>query len=118
MNSQQLLVENGENLADLRQLTRQILHELQAALSDQARVSWISDYIARQMLDFHGHGVITLTPVEEEYRRGLQISCEGDWLYSVGHAYEINLARVISDLDTIDLVGGAVPRLTVTSWLN
>ena len=115
---EQVWIESGEDVGRLRTVTRRVLNDLDAELPDQARISWLANYLGRQIMQLNGTGSISLNVAEREDGQGLVISCEGAWLRGVGHLYKMHMIPSMSKQDEVDFDSGRYPRLTITTWLS
>lgn len=116
----EIQIDALSDLAQLRKVTRQLMQNLQASVQEQSRVSWLTDFIGRQVLLYSEYHLITLQVVIDVQANlsGLQIECKGSWLHSQGRFYASHLfIPSLSKRDTVRYVDGGSPKLTITAWV-
>jgi len=111
------ITERGD-LVSLRQVVRGMAQQLHGTLRDQARVSWVANQLARQMLDMSKGGDLSLEPLQESARTGIRVSCEGPWLRLVERTYRFHISPMISRNDEVEYESGRSPRLMITMWMG
>lgn len=114
--AKQVVIESGRDIPIARQITRTLTHEWGISVKDQARISWIVDYIARQgLLGARSFSLYLIPLSNDSGRLGLRIECQGDWLRPFGPLYEAHLVPVFSRLDFVKYTNHP-PSLLVVAW--
>src|SRR5687767_2510326 len=117
--SKSIRIDTQNDIVQLRNVVRRMMQQLQAPVYDQSRVSWMVDYVGRQILMFARTKPVKLVPVEEQGRVGLKMVCEGSWLRPMGYFYSRHLLIPhMADSDTVQYIDGTHPELTIISWIN
>jgi len=109
----------NEDIVNLRRETRNLMRSINASLPAQAHISWLTDYIARQMLVTGGKGSLMMVDtVEQEGRCGIKIVCEGEWLKGIGPFYQMHLIPALSRKDEVSFSNNSQhPQMSIVSWV-
>jgi hypothetical protein len=107
------------DLVQLRNLVRRMMQQLEAPIKDQSRVSWMVDYMGRQVLMFSRGTPVQLSAINERGCMGLKVICQGAWLRPLGYFYSRHLLIPhLAKSDTVQYMDGINPKLTIISWIN
>lgn len=108
-----------DDIVTLRRDTRNLMRSINASLPAQAHVSWLTDFIARQMLATGGQGSrMAIEDVEKNGRRGIRIYCQGDWLKGIGPFYQMHIIPALSRKDEVLFNNDtSSPEMSIISWV-
>ncbi|RSD25526.1 anti-sigma regulatory factor [Mesobacillus subterraneus] len=123
-------INNEFDIVLARQKGREVSKDLQFGGVDQARITTAISELARNIYLYAGTGQITINVLEENGRRGIQISAfdEGPGIsdvrmvlqdgFSTSGGLGAGLPGVKRLMDTfdIDTMPGAGTRITITKW--
>jgi hypothetical protein len=109
----------NEDVVNLRRETRNLMRSINASLPVQAHISWLTDYIARQMLNAGGKGsLLAINTIELNGRFGIKIVCEGNWLKDIGPFYQRHLIPALSRKDEVSFSNNSQhPQMSIVSWV-
>lgn len=117
----EIRLDGIKDIAQLRKITRELMQDIHAPIQEQSRVSWLTDFIGRQILLYGDTRSLLLEKIhsEDEELYGLLIKCHGQWLRTAGYYYERHL--MIPNLAHSDVVkyieDEKQPILTIISWV-
>jgi serine/threonine-protein kinase RsbT len=123
-------INNEFDIVLARQKGREVSKELQFGGVDQARITTAISELARNIYLYAGSGQITISVLEENGRRGIQISAidEGPGIndirmvlqdgFSTSGGLGAGLPGVKRLMDTFDIdsMPGSGTRITITKW--